>query len=100
MLVGNKSDLDNVGERMMSPQEGRALADELRCGFVEVSAKTGEGVQEAFEELVRAVRRCRVAALAASGAVNHCGNDEGEMIGGDMIKKISVPIIKRLFCCW
>ncbi|KAH0543097.1 hypothetical protein FGG08_002523 [Glutinoglossum americanum] len=56
-LVGNKS--DRVTEREVSVQEGLALARELGCDFVECSAKNCIGVDKAFYDLVRNLRRQR-----------------------------------------
>ncbi|KAL5593951.1 hypothetical protein BROUX41_001005 [Berkeleyomyces rouxiae] len=54
MLVGNKS--DRVTEREVSTQEGHALARELRCDFVETSAKNCVNVEKAFYDVVRKLR--------------------------------------------
>ena len=61
MLIGNKIDLrDKVKTRTITRDEGENLADRLREEFDEVyffetSAKTGEGVKEAFDHFVRAI---------------------------------------------
>ncbi|KAK4840359.1 hypothetical protein QYF36_006840 [Acer negundo] len=49
MLVGNK--VDRESERAVSREEGIALAKEHGCLFVECSAKTGENVEQCFEQL-------------------------------------------------
>ncbi|KAK4396412.1 Ras-related protein RABC2a [Sesamum angolense] len=49
MLVGNK--VDRESERVVSREEGLALAKELGCLFYECSAKTRENVEQCFEEL-------------------------------------------------
>ncbi|CAN8259893.1 unnamed protein product [Cochlearia groenlandica] len=49
MLVGNK--VDRESERMVSQEEGMALAKELNCLFHECSARTRENVTQVFEEL-------------------------------------------------
>lgn len=54
MLVGNKS--DKVTERAVSSQEGKALAQQLGCDFVEASAKNCINVEKAFYDVVRALR--------------------------------------------
>lgn len=49
ILVGNKSDL--VKERQVPTQEGKELAQEFGCPFLETSAKTGENVAECMRLL-------------------------------------------------
>ncbi|KAL2514323.1 Ras-related protein RABC2a [Forsythia ovata] len=49
MLVGNK--VDRESERLVSREEGAALAKDLGCLFRECSAKTRENVEQCFEEL-------------------------------------------------
>lgn len=55
VVVGNQ--MDRTTEREVSPEEGRALASALGCGFIETSAKHGSSVEAAFlgvvEQLVR-----------------------------------------------
>ncbi|GAB4327580.1 MAG: hypothetical protein Kow0069_34510 [Promethearchaeota archaeon] len=46
VLVGNKADL--VGERQVTFQEGKAMADQFGMFYLESSAKTGEGVGDCF----------------------------------------------------
>uniref|UniRef100_A0A183SXA4 Small monomeric GTPase n=1 Tax=Schistocephalus solidus TaxID=70667 RepID=A0A183SXA4_SCHSO len=53
VLVGNKSDLAEIRE--VSPSLGQSLAREWNCPFIEVSARTGCGVNEAFLGIVRQV---------------------------------------------
>ncbi|MFX0182610.1 MAG: Rab family GTPase [Candidatus Hodarchaeota archaeon] len=52
-LVGNKNDLEE--ERKVTPDEGKQAArDELGTdNFFETSAKTGDHIQETFEDLAR-----------------------------------------------
>nr|XP_009799581.1 PREDICTED: ras-related protein RABC2a-like isoform X2 [Nicotiana sylvestris] len=49
MLVGNK--VDRESERVVSREEGAALAKELGSLFLECSAKTRANVEQCFEEL-------------------------------------------------
>lgn len=53
MLVGNKCDKED--ERQVSKEEGMKCARKHQMMFIEASAKTKEGVQCAFEELVEKV---------------------------------------------
>jgi GTPase SAR1 family protein len=46
ILIGNKSDL--VDERKVQYLEGKMLADKYCMPFLEVSAKTGDNIQESF----------------------------------------------------
>ncbi|MEE6521645.1 hypothetical protein FKM82_019909 [Ascaphus truei] len=46
-LIGNKSDLQE--ERQVSREDGQSFADTKQLFFMETSARTGAGVQEAFE---------------------------------------------------
>ena len=54
-LGGNKCDCED--EREVLTEEGHALARELDCGFVEVSAKSGVNVQLVFGDVVRELRK-------------------------------------------
>jgi GTPase SAR1 family protein len=51
MLIGNKIDL----VRTITEEEGRNLAKHCNIHYSEVSAKTNEGVQEAFRSLAALV---------------------------------------------
>ena len=53
MLVGNKSDLS--ARRAVSAEEGEAFARERGLLFMETSAKTAQGVEEAFVGTARAI---------------------------------------------
>ncbi|KAI8393805.1 ras-like protein 1 [Radiomyces spectabilis] len=55
VLVANKSDLE--ADRQVSSQEGRDLAKQFGCHFIETSAKQRINVDEAFYEVVRDIRR-------------------------------------------
>lgn len=54
ILVANKCDLTS---RSISAEEGAAKALEMGCPFIETSAKLGINVKEAFDQLVREVRK-------------------------------------------
>ncbi|KAF8206814.1 P-loop containing nucleoside triphosphate hydrolase protein [Mycena galopus ATCC 62051] len=55
IIVANKCDLEP--ERQVSIDDGRDLAEQLGCMFIEVSAKQGRNLQKAFFDLVRKIRR-------------------------------------------
>ncbi|MES1901924.1 MAG: hypothetical protein MHPSP_000144 [Paramarteilia canceri] len=46
LIIGNKSDLEHL--RKVETNAGKNLASKYDAGFMEVSAKTGENVNEAF----------------------------------------------------
>ena len=54
VLVGNKCDLDH--DRAVSCEEGRQLAQEWQCAFIEVSAKHDENIKAAFHQLLQQVQ--------------------------------------------
>jgi GTPase KRas protein len=70
-LLGNKCDVDS--EREVSTHEGEALAKELRCKFMEVSAKNGVNTKEPLYYIVRSLRQYReqdrVASMPREAAV-------------------------------
>lgn len=51
VIIGNKIDLREEGAETVSTDEGQRLADRLGLNIIETSAKTGEGVQKAFDQL-------------------------------------------------
>ena len=54
LLIGNKSDTPDE-QRQVSKDEGRAFAREKGMLFIEASAKTAEGVGQAFDELIQKI---------------------------------------------
>ncbi|CAN8257248.1 unnamed protein product [Cochlearia groenlandica] len=64
MLVGNK--VDKESERGVSREEGIALAKELKCMFLECSARTRQNVEQCFEEL--ALKIMEVPSLLEEGS--------------------------------
>lgn len=55
VLVGQKCDLSAAEEKPVSREEAERLAGQLGVPYIEVSAKTGQNVREAFELLTRRV---------------------------------------------
>jgi small GTP-binding protein len=55
ILVGNKIDLRSQISSSMDTKKGKKLSAELGLPLLETSAKSGEGVREAFENLGKAV---------------------------------------------
>lgn len=65
ILVGNKCDNDEA--RVISQEQGQALAAELGLAYIETSAKTNTHVEEAFTSLARDVKAQRGDSDPASG---------------------------------
>lgn len=55
IVVANKCDLEY--ERQVGGHEGRELAKQFGCSFIETSAKQRLNVDEAFSNLVREIRK-------------------------------------------
>ena len=55
ILVGNKIDLNHA--RTVSFDEGAQLAEKLGLPFFEISAKTGDGVEESMNELISLMKK-------------------------------------------
>jgi small GTP-binding protein len=53
IILGNKSDMVEV--RDIDPGEGESRAQSLGCEFLETSALTGEGVEQAFEAITKTI---------------------------------------------
>ncbi|UZJ54671.1 hypothetical protein CBS101457_003991 [Exobasidium rhododendri] len=66
ILVGNKADWDE--KRVVTVEQGQALADELGVRYVETSAKANTQVEDAFFTLARDVKGRLIDTAAASGA--------------------------------
>ncbi|XP_074124257.1 GTPase NRas-like [Sminthopsis crassicaudata] len=56
VLVANKID---VTDRLVNPTVGQEVARRFRVPYVETSAKTGQGVEQAFHELLHEIHRLR-----------------------------------------
>lgn len=66
VLCGNKSDLDN--DRVVTVEEGKALAEEYGVQFFETSALTGNNVESMFTALATTIKRKRIDDLEGAGA--------------------------------
>ncbi|KAI1301228.1 Ras-like protein 2 [Halotydeus destructor] len=58
IMIGNKCDLDQ--QRVISLQEARQLAQQLKVPYLEASAKSRHNIDVTFHELVRLVRKFHV----------------------------------------
>eukprot|EP00753_Platysulcus_tardus_P017373 PLAT6387.1.p2 GENE.PLAT6387.1~~PLAT6387.1.p2 ORF type:complete len:190 (+),score=108.44 PLAT6387.1:73-642(+) len=65
VLVGNKCDMQK--EREVTYEDGKKLADEWGCPFMETSAKEKINNEECFFQLVREIRNMEVPKPTSSG---------------------------------
>ena len=106
VLVGNKTDLED--QRVISKERGENLAKENNMMFFETSAKSGKGIEEAFQKSIEAVdQKIRSGYYNLSDSSKHGikkivsgnENDNGERI----IDKKSLSIGKKQknddLCC-
>jgi len=79
VLIGNK--LDNEAARQVARADAEAFAKTNQCVFFEVSAKTGENVQETFagvlQKLVNLKRDKKRERNAKAAAVDNKGDEDG-----------------------
>ena len=57
VIAANKSDLES--QRVVTPEELKALAEKYKCPYRETSAKLRKNIDEAFNDLVKVVRDYR-----------------------------------------
>ncbi|XP_051819481.1 GTPase NRas-like [Antechinus flavipes] len=70
VLVANKVDVTN---RLVDPTRGKEMAKSFGVPYVETSAKTGQGVEQAFYELIGEIRRIRAEEELKSLSNISCG---------------------------
>ena len=57
VIIGNKNDLINF--RSIRKNEIEEFCKQIPCPYIEISAKTGEGVQEAFKLLLNEIKHSK-----------------------------------------
>ncbi|KPA76550.1 putative small Rab GTP binding protein [Leptomonas pyrrhocoris] len=67
VLVGNKKDLES--ERQVSLADAQRGAAEMNALYVETSARSGEGVQEAFQTVAQKLAETNSTAIVREGGV-------------------------------
>jgi Ras family protein len=66
MIVANKSDL-RPEQRQVTAADGKKLAEELGCGFVEASARYNENVAKAFDGMLNEIEKGQQAGQPPEG---------------------------------
>lgn len=77
IVVGNKCDLE--GEREVSTEEGRKLARDFGCRFIETSAKSRINVENAFYDIVREIRKYNREITGGAGGAQRPNGPSKEM---------------------
>ena len=83
ILIGNKCDWEE--KRVVSTEQGQALADELGIPFLEVSAKSNINIDKAFYSLAADIKKRSIDTAKdyqAAPAVNVAGQGAGAGAGG------------------
>jgi Ras-related protein Rab-8A len=84
ILIGNKCDWEE--KRVVSTEQGQALADELGIPFMEVSAKSNINIDNAFYSLAADIKKRimdqQKGEQPSNSGVNVGGNGEGGLMGG------------------
>lgn len=66
MIVGNKNDVPEA-KRKISVEQGQKLAQELKCGFIESSARNNTNVAKAFEMMIGEIEKSQEPDKPAGG---------------------------------
>ena len=92
VILANKTDLDSNLHRVSS-EEGQKLADQHGVDFYEVSAKEGQGINEAFVQLTKLVLK------AQTHQKTRRKSDENEE---DVVVLQDIPVVpkKERKCCF
>jgi len=67
MIVGNKSDVDPTKSRKVTAEEGQKLGQELKCGWIETSARNNQNVSKAFELMIAEIEKSQEPDKPAGG---------------------------------
>eukprot|EP00126_Sphaerothecum_destruens_P012765 Sdes_comp21870_c0_seq1m20417 len=95
VLIGNKCDMTE--KKVVDTAQGQTLADEYGIPFMESSAKTGQGVEEAFITLARDIKK----RLIDSAQQNSPAGGPTTRIGIDLQEELTRSDIaeKKPNCC-
>ena len=103
ILVGNKIDLPN---RVISSEEATNLAREYNCNFLEVSALTGQNIDEIFHSLTSSIYNSKhkhqvekMEYIQENNNTNHGNNRNKRLKIGATPQNIGVSANRKGSCC-
>ena len=77
VLIGNKCDLE---ERIVDEKKGEDLGESLRIKYFETSALSGQGINEAFEGLVKLILKNKSSSAYTSRNISIASNRPEDLI--------------------
>ena len=80
VLLGNKCDME---PRAVSEEQGNKMAEELNVSYFETSALTGQGINEAFNELTRDIMKRKGVDNGGNENLDLKNDVSKKKIGGD-----------------
>jgi len=94
LLVGNKTDL--TSSRVVTTEEAKELADSMKLQYLETSAKSGNGVQNAFVQLTKKILEIKYELVAKDSSTD--SKEEEVIKGEDLTRKNQQPQPKGRKC--
>jgi Ras-related protein Rab-1A len=83
LLVGNKADIaDDVHNRQVSQEDGKAFAEKVDVPFLETSAKTGTFVDTAFLMMAHEIKNKMTMGSSSSSGKKVSGSSSSQQSGG------------------
>jgi Ras-related protein Rab-1A len=83
LLVGNKADIaDDVHNRQVSQEDGKAFAEKVDVPFLETSAKTGTFVDTAFLMMAHEIKNKMTTGSSSSSGKKVSGSSSSQQSGG------------------
>ena len=84
VLIANKSDLED--DRAVALEDCATLANEIKCTYEEVSAKTGNNIESTFDNFVKCVFKAMLSKDDGVGETTFILNQKNELTNDDSSK--------------
>jgi Ras-related protein Rab-1A len=89
LVIGNKSDLES--KKVVTFEEGKAIADSYGVKFLEASAKSSTNVEAAFTTMAGEIK----SRVASSATTSQAQSSKGQRLGSGK----SLDVKKNSNCC-